>query len=277
LAPTYKVLAETFADKTNDSRYDGTFVTNFYANFNLEEPATASKAGANGLSILPGDLALSFLPDDTEYSNLVFSGETASLPGKAYAAWTPSSINRNRYPGVWKFGPDRTDKTRSGPWNAPSTRPFPIAKFSELYLIAAEAVVKGATPVAGKSARELVNVLRARAGVWRYDQNGRTVKVADNSATMVTATPTTISIDYILAERSREFYGEGLRWYDLVRTGKLEEYAKEYQICEVGQFNKTVHSRDIKPHHVLRPIPQGQLDAMDMSDTEKAAYQNPGY
>ena len=27
----------------------------------------------------------------------------------------------------------------------------------------------------------------------------------------------------------------------------------------------------------LRPIPQGQLNGMDMSDAEKAAYQNPGY
>lgn len=27
----------------------------------------------------------------------------------------------------------------------------------------------------------------------------------------------------------------------------------------------------------LMPIPKGQLDGMEMSDEEKAAYQNPGY
>jgi hypothetical protein len=27
----------------------------------------------------------------------------------------------------------------------------------------------------------------------------------------------------------------------------------------------------------LRPIPQGQIDGMEMSPEEKAAYQNPGY
>jgi hypothetical protein len=27
----------------------------------------------------------------------------------------------------------------------------------------------------------------------------------------------------------------------------------------------------------LRPIPQSQIDGMEMSDDEKKAYQNPGY
>ena len=45
-------------------------------------------------------------------------------------------------------------------------------QISELYLIAAEAAVKGATTQAGKSARELINVIRARAGKWRWDNNG---------------------------------------------------------------------------------------------------------
>jgi len=31
------------------------------------------------------------------------------------------------------------------------------------------------------------------------------------------------------------------------------------------------------PYLYLRPIPRGQLDGMEMTDEEKAAYQNPGY
>jgi hypothetical protein len=27
----------------------------------------------------------------------------------------------------------------------------------------------------------------------------------------------------------------------------------------------------------LRPVPQGQLDGMEMTEAEKDAYQNPGY
>jgi hypothetical protein len=36
-------------------------------------------------------------------------------------------------------------------------------------------------------------------------------------------------------------------------------------------------NRDIEAYEYLRPIPQGQLDGMEMTADEKAAYQNPGY
>lgn len=49
---------------------------------------------------------------------------------------------------------------------------------------------------------------------------------------MTAATPATIDINYILDERSREFYGEGYRWFDLVRTQKWNEYADSYVIVE---------------------------------------------
>jgi hypothetical protein len=279
IAPTAGVLLNTFADKTNDSRYDGTFQYIYYANFNLEEPNTESKAGANGMRIYPGDIAWLFMDDDTELPNLTLVGDGFNLPDKAYAVWTPSTINRTRYPSVWKFGPDRPDKSRSGPWNAPSTRPYPIAKFSELYFIAAEAAVKGATTQGGYNALELINVIRARAGKWRWDNNNRVAKAEDRSAEMLAATPGTITIDYILAERSRELYAEGGRWYDLTRTGKLEEYAGTYFICENSpqQSVATEHKRDIKPFHYLRPIPQSQLDRMIGTDDEKKSFQNQGY
>ena len=106
-------------------------------------------------------------------------------------------------PDFGKWEPTRTDNgTGLGQPNGAITRPWNIAKFSEFYLIAAEAAVKGATGT--KSARELVNVLRARAGKWRWKNNGNYLKVEDNSAAMVAATPSVIDIDYILEERSRE-------------------------------------------------------------------------
>ena len=36
-------------------------------------------------------------------------------------------------------------------------------------------------------------------------------------------------------------------------------------------------TRDIPAGYYLRPIPQGQLDGMEMTDEEKKAYQNPAY
>jgi hypothetical protein len=184
------------------------------------------------------------------------------------------------YPGLWKLGPYRTDNgTGLGQPNAGSTRPFNIAKFSELYFVAAEAAVKGATTKAGQTAKDLINVIRARAGKWRFDNNGNVVKSQDNSAAMVAATPATIDINYILAERSREYYGEGYRWFDLVRTQKWNELASTYRIGgnNYGDHTPATVTRTIQPYHYLRPIPQFQLDRMDVDASVKATYQNPSY
>ena len=283
MCPTIGTIVNTFADKTNDSRYDGTFTTVYRGNWNKAGNTSATLNNANGLPVAPGGAILTFLND--ENSSIVYNASTANigagvLAGRSDFVIAPSGISRIVYPGLWKLGPYRTDGgTGLGQPNAASTRPFNIAKLSELYLIAAEAVVMGATPQAGKSARELVNVLRARAGKWTWDNNGNVAKVMDNSAAMITATPATIDINYILAERTREYYGEGYRWYDLVRTQKWNELASSYQICgsSYGNHTPATVTRDIKPFHYLRPIPQSQIDAMVMTADEKKAYQNPGY
>ncbi|MXO06745.1 RagB/SusD family nutrient uptake outer membrane protein [Flavobacterium sp. HBTb2-11-1] len=287
MAPPIEVFTNTFADKTNDSRYDGTFATVYRGNWNLTGTGltgVATLTNANGLTIKPGDAVLSFLNDEPATAITYPSGQGDSgvgagvLPGRADYVISPKGISRIVYPGFWKLGPYRTDNAGGlGQPNAGSTRPFPVAKFSELYLVAAEAAVKGAT--GSWSARSLVNVLRARAGKWKWDNNGNTAKIQDNSAAMTNATPAVIDINYILAERSREFFGEGYRWYDLVRTQKWNEIAGKYSIggSNYGQHTPEVVTRTIDPHHYLRPIPQGQIDGMEMSADEKAAYQNPGY
>ncbi|KAF2342983.1 RagB/SusD family nutrient uptake outer membrane protein [Flavobacterium tistrianum] len=287
MAPPIEVFTNTFADKTNDSRYDGTFAAVFRGNWNLQGTGltgVATLTNANGLTIKPGDAVLSFLNDEPSTAITYPSGQGESgvgagvLPGRADYVISPKGISRIVYPGFWKLGPYRTDNAGGlGQPNAGSTRPFPVAKFSELYLVAAEAAVKGAT--GSLSARSLVNVLRARAGKWKWDNNGNTAKIQDNSAAMTNATPAVIDINYILAERSREFFGEGYRWYDLVRTQKWNEIAGKYSIggSNYGQHTPEVVTRTIDAHHYLRPIPQGQMDGMEMSADEKAAYQNPGY
>jgi len=286
MAPTIGVIENTFADKTDDSRYDGTFVTVYRGNWPKAGDGTPTYYNANGLPIHPGDPVLTFLDSEPtapiDYSGWASKSNVGAgaLPGRADFVVSPEGISRLRYPGLWKLGTYRTDNGDGlGQPNAGSTRPFNIAKFSELYFIAAEAAVKGATTVAGKTAYDLINVIRARAGKWRYDNNGNTEKIEDNSAEMVAATPATIDINYILAERSREYYGEGYRWYDLVRTQKWAEFSSTYRIGGSGISDHTpmTITRTIEPFQYLRPIPQGQLDNMEMTADEKAAYQNPGY
>ena len=115
--------------------------------------------------------------------------------------------------------------------------------------------------------------------MWTYDNNRQREKSADYSAEMTAATPATITIDYILDERSREFFGECYRWTDLVRTQTWADRAKTYTICGLHAADRTPQTvtRTITPQKYLRPIPQGQLDALDMTAAEKAAYQNPSY
>jgi hypothetical protein len=286
MAPTINVVENTFADKTNDSRYDGTFTTVYRGNWPKGGVAAATLYNANNLPVTPGQPILTFLNEEPTTGITYPTGAGASnigagtQSGRADYVISPRGISRIVYPGLWKLGPYRTDNgTGLGQPNAGSTRPFNIAKFSELYFTAAEAVVKGATPKAGQGARELINVIRARAGKWRFDNNGNVAKMQDNSATMVAATPATIDINYILAERSREYYGEGYRWYDLVRTQKWTELASTYRIggTNYGDHTPVTVTRTIQPYHYLRPIPQVQLDRLDVSADVKATYQNPGY
>lgn len=289
MCPTIGVIENTFADKTNDSRYDGTFTTVYRGNWQLNGTGLTSVStlyNAGFLPIHPKEAVLTFLNDEPGTPITYPSGAGQSnigagtLPGRPDWVISPEGISRVVYPGLWKLGTYRTDNAGGlGQPNAASTRPFNIAYFSEFYFIAAEAAVKGAAPTAGRTARDLINVIRARAGMWTWDNNGNVAKVEDHSADMTAATPANIDIDYILAERSREYYAEGVRWYDLVRTQKWADLASSYRICSAAKGDHTpqTFTRTIQPYLYLRPIPQGQIDALDMTAEEKQAYQNPGY
>ena len=285
MAPPHGVFTKTFKDKAKDSRYDGTFTTVYRGNWSTNGKDWTTVIGANGMEVTEGEPLLKFLSEDDpsiQYPDGAGNSNTGAgvIAGYSYYVMGPSAISRRVYPGLWILGPYRTDNgTGAGQPNAGSTRPYNFAKFSELYLIAAEAAVKGATTKPDKSARELVNVLRDRAGKWTFSNAENEEMDEDYGSQLTAETPATIDINFILDERSREFYGEGYRWFDLVRTQKWNEYADSYEICgdNKGDRNIVTYTRTIKPGHYLRPIPQGQLDGMEMSADEKKNYQNPEY
>ena len=279
--PTYEVIANTFADKANDSRYDGTFQKVWLANQN----ETSSNGALNKpfalndtVFYMPGyEMAAAGTPSKAHSANY----PVQTIAGKNYAVFTPEYMTREHFPSLWKLGP-YSPNNAWGNANSSSLRPFNIAKLSEVYLIAAEAAVKGAG--GAKSARDLINVLRSRAA---YRSTNTDAQNAAALAAVTAATPAVIDIDYILDERSRELYGEQLRWADLVRTKKLGR-AKSYSVraynADALQPRTTVTrpglaNIDSEPNskYYLRPIPQWFIDALDMTNDEKAAYQNPGY
>jgi hypothetical protein len=67
--------------------------------------------------------------------------------------------------------------------------------------------------------------------------------------------------DAILQERRIEFFGEGQRFFDLRRTGKLDEYVR----VKGGKTNYK------EPKNLYFPIPQGERDL------NPGLQQNTGY
>ncbi|MEI6945626.1 RagB/SusD family nutrient uptake outer membrane protein [Paraflavisolibacter sp. H34] len=141
------------------------------------------------------------------------------------------------------------DPTRPSLNEAQSARDVFVIRLAELYLIAAEAQLKLGRL---QEAADNINVLRTRAA-----KPGR--------AAAMQVTPAQVTLDFILDERARELAGEQLRWFDLKRTGKLLERIKAHN---------PDNAVNIQPFHIVRPIPQTQVDAV----TNKAEFkQNEGY
>ena len=277
------------AVKAIDSRYDATFTLRYYTNWKKAGDAKANDndyvLGANDMHVGPDEVIFSFVTE-AEDAGVTYPADKGKdgafgfgeIPGRADFVRGVNHISRKCYPINWKIGIARSDagSAFNNMVNGGSPRPWVVAKFSELYLIAAEAAVQ-----LGKQAdaKNYVNVLRARAGKQTYNNNDNVAVDIDNSAAMVAATPATITIDFILDERSREFWGEGYRWFDLVRTQKWGERAGTYRIAGSAFTDKDLQTvkRDIPAGYYIRPIPQSQLDGMQMSPEEKANYQNPAY
>ena len=277
------------AVKAIDSRYDATFTLRYHTNWQKSGNTEPYVIGANGMQVGPNEVFFSWVPEsedskiDYTVSKEKFDNGNGNLgfgvmPDRADFVVAVNHISRKKYPINWKIGIYRTDNDGGlgSKVNGGSPRPWNIAKFSEFYLIAAEAAVK-----LGKNsdAKDMVNVLRARAGKQTFSQNDNVAVTVDNSEAMLAATPDNITIDFILDERSREFWGEGYRWFDLVRTQTWADRATTYRIAGSGYADKDLatYTRNIPAGYYIRPIPQSQLDGMIMSQEEKDAYQNPAY
>ena len=123
-----------------------------------------------------------------------------------------------------------------------------VIRLPEMYFIAAEAMLQ----TNKQEAVDLMNEFLMKRAIPSKENDMR-------------ITESELTIDFILDERARELCGEQIRWFDLKRTKKLVEYVK-------------LHNMDakdnIQEYHMLRPIPQNQLDAVTNKDEFT---QNPGY
>lgn len=123
-----------------------------------------------------------------------------------------------------------------------------VARLSEMYLIGAEAALT-ANPT---KAVTYLNLIRSR------------------NPGLAPATTATINLDMILEERSKELYGEGHRFFDMMRTNKSITFNDEFGNLTVITRTKTI---DRTFNKTILPIPQGEINA----NPPIKAQQNPGY
>lgn len=142
--------------------------------------------------------------------------------------------------------------------NDASQRPVILFRLSEVYLIAAEAAFKTGDLT---TAANMLNVLRTRAAV----RPANAPAAPANAAANMQITPGQVTLDFILDERSRELFGESLRWWDLTRTQSLVRRVQLYN-AEAGP--------NIKDFETLRPIPQTQINLVTQGPKFP---QNPGF
>lgn len=121
---------------------------------------------------------------------------------------------------------------------------FTALRYADVLLMYAEALNE---TNATAEALTYLNMTRSRAGLKALNGLGKA--------------ETTAALEH---ERQMEFFLEGHRWFDLVRTGRLETVMNTY-------FKAVGLSFTVAPHEVLMPIPLREIDI------NPNLGQNPGY
>lgn len=118
---------------------------------------------------------------------------------------------------------------------------YPLLRLADVYLMAAEAHLRGGSGISRTEALDLVNQVRLRA--YRQDQSGM---ISDAEFTL----------DFMLDERARELYLESVRRTDLVRFGAFttDKYVWQWK-------GGVLDGRQVNDKFNIYPIPDTDLTA----------------
>jgi hypothetical protein len=111
---------------------------------------------------------------------------------------------------VNKF-PMNPNTINDGAWGTENE--FPFYRLSDVYLMKAEAILRGGTATGGQTALSLVNAIRAKRGVPALGS---------------------VNLTQLLEERGRELYLEGHRRTDMVRFGVFNAPVEERPTASEG-------------------------------------------
>ncbi len=240
--PTQYMFFELY-DRDVDGRAEAMFQRTFLVN----DPGPTRTANGQDVNFVEGEIAMYFPLEPWTDAQIQAAGYSVFNPGQpgegSDVRWTGTLYPREQL--------KHPDPTRPDPFDSWSQRDWNVARLAETHLIAAEAIMMSGGDLT--VAAEHVNVVRRRAAAPGVDP------------ALMEITPGDLTIDFILEERGRELNAEMHRWHDLVRTGKLLERVTQF----APHQNRAANIRDF---HVLRPIPQDQIDR-----TSTPFPQNPGY
>ncbi|MBI1301533.1 MAG: RagB/SusD family nutrient uptake outer membrane protein [Alphaproteobacteria bacterium] len=255
-------------DPQNDSRYQHNFVKALYALQDANNISYSFDDPSLRVNYAKGDTVVLFRPWN-DPAPLAEKGidvggtkKYAVINVDEYGAPPTSRLN-GLTPLMWKFW--QPGIQYGDGWG---TFDYALFRSAEAYLLAAEAIVKGATGGALGGADVYYNrVLDRAVGVGvdpmraQFPENVQSLE-----AVSYRATPTNIDVDMILDESARELMGEFNRWFDLKRTGKLIERTKR-----MNPWTSKPQA-GLAEHHLVRPIPQHEIDR-----SQPSIPQNPGY
>ncbi len=233
--PTDYTLNVIFADRENDSRYDNSFKDVYFSN----------NPGTFNTNFDQTKATVTFALGDTAIYVPGFEMSAAERATKPYQVLVPSNYSERLFPTLKKnLDPGRADLTQFQ-----GGRNYFAMRLGDTYLLLAETQF-----MLGKvaEATENLNVVRRRAAF-------------EGKEAEMEITPAEMTMEFIIEERARELLGEQHRWLDLKRWGILLERVNLHNQQATG----------IQPFHVLRPIPQNQIDRT--AGNEANFPQNPGY
>jgi starch-binding outer membrane protein, SusD/RagB family len=210
-----------FGDRVNDSRYKDSFIDVYYSN----------RPGTFNTSFDLSKPSVTFALGDTAIYIPGFEMPLAERAKKKYQVLVPSRYDERLFPGLKKhLDPGRADLTQFE-----GGRDFIAMRLGETYLLLAESLFRQGKVA---EATEAINVVRRRAAF-------------PGKAAAMEITPAQMTFDFLMEERARELTGEQFRWLDLKRWGVLVQRVKQHNAQAAP---------NIKDFHVLRPIPQNQID-----------------
>lgn len=141
----------------------------------------------------------------------------------------------------------------------------PIYRFADVMLLRAEAMIHENAPV--EDILAIVNQIRSRCG------NTIEAKVEDYPARLGMQEDQPSLEKLVLDERQMEFYGESKRWFDIVRTGYVNEILDPHLSYIQGMRGEEPVGFGTDLRRVLFPLAKGVFT----SNPALVGHQNPPY